>query len=60
MTLLAVHTVPLWQEDDGSLTLGIEPRADYRIPPVVAWCNVARIYLDGELRWFLLALDAAR
>lgn len=57
MTLLAVHTVPLWQEDDGSRTLGIKPRADH--PPVVGWCNLARIRIGGEVRWFVLTLDAS-
>ena len=57
MKLLAVHTVPLWQEPDGSLTLGMDYRPDH--PPVVGWCNAARIRIEGELRWFLLTLDAA-
>jgi hypothetical protein len=56
MKLLAVHTVPLWQEDDGTLTLGMDHREDH--PEVVGWCNTARIVINGEARWFLLTLDA--
>lgn len=57
MKLLAAHTVPLWQEHDGSLTLGMDHRSDH--PPVVGWCNVERIVINGERRWFLRTLDAA-
>lgn len=56
MKMLAIHTVPLWEERDGSLTLGVKQRVDH--PPVVGWCNLARIRLGGEVRWFLLTLDA--
>lgn len=49
-----VHTVPLWEEDDGSLTLGMEHRLDH--PRVVGWCNVALITVEDEPRWFLLTL----
>jgi hypothetical protein len=56
VTLRAIHTVPLWEEEDGSRTLGLDFRPDH--PPVVGWCNAARIEINGELRWFLLTLDA--
>lgn len=57
MRLVAVHTVPLWQETDGSRTLGVAPREDH--PPVVGWANAARIRIGDDVRWFLLTLDAA-
>lgn len=56
MRLLEIHTVPLWEEADGSLTLGMALRDDH--PPVVGWCNAAIIQINGELRLFLLTLDA--
>lgn len=46
MNLLAVHTCPVWEEDDGSLSIGIEPREDH--PPVIGWCNVLKVELAGE------------
>lgn len=58
MKLLAVHTVPVWEEPNGQHTLGIEHRDPH--PPVVGWANVAAIVISGEPRWFLLTLDATR
>lgn len=56
MTLLELHTVPLWEEQDGSRTLGMMERPDH--PPVVGWCNAALIEIEGSARWFVLTLDA--
>ena len=53
-----MHVVPVWQEDDGSRTFGLAPRCPH--PPVVGWSNVARIWINGELRWFALTTNAAR
>lgn len=58
MRMLEVHTCPLWQESDGTRTLGLFERPDH--PPVVGWCNAALIVIHGQSRWFVLALDAAR
>lgn len=58
MKMLALHTVPLWQEEDGGLTLGMCHRPNH--PPVVGWCNAALIRIGGDARWFLLTLDADR
>lgn len=52
MRMLEVHTVPLWEEDDGSRTPGLRPRDPH--PEVVGWCNAVLVRLDGEDRWFLL------
>jgi hypothetical protein len=56
MRLLEIHTVPLWEEADGTRTLGMRERQNH--PPVVGWCNTALLSINGELRWFLLTLDA--
>lgn len=58
MRMREVHTVPLWQEDDGWRTPGIVYRPDHG--EVVGWCNAALVEIHGETRWFLLTLDAAR
>lgn len=58
MRMLEVHTCPLWQEADGSRTVGLAERPDH--PPVVGWCNMALIIIRNESRWFLLTLDASR
>ncbi len=57
MNLVALHVAPLWQETDGSRTVGVIERRDH--PSVVGWCCAARIQIGREVRWFLLALDAA-
>jgi hypothetical protein len=36
--------------------LGLRERQNH--PPVVGWCNTALLSINGELRWFLLTLDA--
>lgn len=46
MKLLEIHTVPVWQEDDGSLTYGMEERNPH--PPVVGWANVLVLTLFGR------------
>jgi hypothetical protein len=58
VTLLAIHVAPLWQERDGSLTVGLEQRGDH--PAVVGWVNAAYIRINGEPRWFLLTMDIDR
>ena len=58
LRLLEVGTVPLWEERDGSRRLGLEHAPDH--PPVVGWCNVATVTIDGERHRLLLTLDAAR
>ncbi len=56
--MIAVHTAPLWEKPDGERVVGMrESREPVR---VVGWVNAARIRIDGETRWFLLTLDAAR
>lgn len=56
MRMLEIHTVPLWEESDGSRTLGMYERPHH--PPVVGWCNVAVIELFGQRRQILLTLNA--
>jgi hypothetical protein len=56
--MLAVHTCPLWEHQDGQRIIGINPCAHQL--PVVGWCNAAHIAINGETRWFLLTLDATR
>lgn len=58
MKLVAIHTVPIWRERDGSLSLGLKERKHH--PPVVGWCNMARIRIGTEVRWFLLTDQADR
>jgi hypothetical protein len=41
MRLRELHTVPIWQDKDGTRRPGFEPEDDH--PPVVAWGNVAVI-----------------
>jgi hypothetical protein len=55
LRILEIHTVPIWEEPDGSLSLGFEERNPH--PPVVGWSNAALIVVNGEARWFLLTLD---
>ena len=55
MKALAVHTVPLWEEEDGTRRLGMEGEDPH--PPVVGWCNVMLIEINGEVRPFLLYED---
>ncbi len=53
MKALAVHTVPLWEEeDDGTRRLGMEGEDPH--PPVVGWCNVMLIEIHSDVRPFLL------
>lgn len=54
MRLLEVHTCPVWQEQDGSRSIGMEPRDDH--PPVVGWCNVLVLTI-GRRKLRLLAVD---
>lgn len=56
MRMLELHVVPLWQEEDGTRTLGLLERPDH--PPVVGWCATALIIIQGRSRWFLLMTDA--
>lgn len=53
MKLLAVHTCPLWEDEDGERRPGMDPEDDQ--PPVVGWCNVGIIELNGRSYRFLLA-----
>jgi hypothetical protein len=46
MKLLAIHTVPVWEEADGSFTYGMEPRDPH--PPVIGWANVLVLNLAGR------------
>jgi hypothetical protein len=52
MIALALHTVPVWEHDDGELELGLEPESDP--PPVVGWANVLELELDGDRYRLLL------
>lgn len=56
MRLREIHTVPVWEDPDGSRRLGIAPEKDH--PPVVGWANVAVIDIEGEPHEFVLTLDA--
>lgn len=53
--LESIDTVPVWEESDGTLTYGLEPRDPH--PPVVGWANVATIELDGCKYQILLTMD---
>ena len=52
MKALVVHTVPLWEEKDGTRRLGMETENPH--PPVVGWCNVMLIEIHGDVRPFLM------
>jgi hypothetical protein len=56
MRMLEVHTAPIWQEGNGTRTVGITERREHG--PVVGWVNVAKIILLGEIRWLILTKDA--
>jgi hypothetical protein len=49
--LAAVHTCPVWEEADGTRRPGFDEEPDH--PPVVGWCNVLVIDLNGERRRLL-------
>lgn len=59
MKLIAVHTLPVWEERDGKRRPPHpgEIRTDL---PVVGWCNALEVDLAGQRRWLLLTNDAAR
>ena len=54
MRLLEVHTVPVWEEDDGSVSYGMEERDPH--PPVVGWANILVLTI-GKRKFKLLAVD---
>lgn len=55
--MLEIHTCPVWQFASGIRIPGFYPMDDH--PPVVGWCNVAVIAINGESRNFLLTLAAS-
>jgi hypothetical protein len=56
MRLLQVDVCPIWEEDDGSRTVGMHERPNH--PDVVGWCAVSTIKLSGETYTVLLNLEA--
>lgn len=56
MRLKHIDTCPVWEEDDGSMRPGMDYEPDH--PPVVGWCNIATIELDGIEYKLLLNLNA--
>ena len=57
MKLIAVHTVPVWQDETGELTYGLYENSDH--PPVIGWANVLEVKAEGET-FHLLALDEVK
>lgn len=55
MRCVAVHTVPVWQEPDGSTRYGLTEERDH--PPVVGWANLVQVELDSGEQVYLLAVD---
>jgi hypothetical protein len=58
ISVIAVHTCPLWQDVDGTRRPGMEPEAT--TPEVVGWVNVMEAEIAGERHRLLLTLDGAR
>lgn len=58
MRVLEVHTCPLWEDEDGSRRVGMEPEEDH--PPVVGWVNVLVVDVDGDPRLLLVGAEADR
>lgn len=58
MRLLAVHTCPLWEEEDGTRRVGTAPEADH--PQVVGWVNVLLVDVAGTVRQLLVGAEADR
>ena len=46
MRLRELHVCPVWEEPDGVRRPGLYPEDDH--PPVVGWCNVLVIDINGE------------
>lgn len=53
LRVLEVHTCPVWEDADGSRRPGMEPEDDH--PPVVRWCNVLVLTIDGDEHRLLAA-----
>ena len=58
MKLLEVHTLPIWEENDGTRRPPQpgEVRDDL---PCVGWANAGIVEIQGSRRWLLLTHDAA-
>lgn len=54
---LAIHTVPVYQDEDGELLYGIEPMKDPPPLTFIGWANLHELEIDGEAIFFLAAKE---
>lgn len=54
MKALAIHTCPVWEDQDGQRLIGFHP-AQQPDPEVVGWVNVMVLELYGQQHELLLS-----